>query len=265
MGIDFMILVIYLLLGLLAGTLGGLMGIGGGIIIVPALHYIFIGQGFPAEILMHLAVATSLATIVFTSIFASWIHHHKGAVRWRAVGMLAPGILLGGMVGATIANFLPSDTLRIGFGLFELMVAVQIASDVKPLPHRDLPATGALVSVGGGIGMLSTLLGIGGGTLTVPFLLWCNVSMREAVATSSACGLPIALAGTTSMIVTGWNHPALPEDCLGYVYWPAALVIVAATFIAAPFGARQVHRLPIKTLKRLFAIVLTVVGVRMLI
>jgi hypothetical protein len=265
MGIDILILIAYFLLGLFAGIIGGLMGLGGGIIIVPALHYIFIGQGFPSGILMHLAVATSLTTIVFTAMSATWTHHRRGAVLWPSVGLLVPGILLGGVAGAMVADHLPSDSLRIGFGLFELLVAIQIASGVKPSPHRNLPATGGMVSAGGGIGMFSTLLGIGGGTLTVPFLLWCNINMRNAVATSSACGFPIALAGATAMIVIGWDHTALPADTLGYVYWPAALVIVAATIIAAPFGAKMTHVLPINTLKRLFAIVLAIVGIRMLI
>jgi uncharacterized membrane protein YfcA len=264
MGMDSLVLIAYFLLGLFAGTIGGLMGLGGGIIIVPALHYIFIGQGFPSGIIMHLAVATSLATIVFTALAATWTHHRKDAVLWPTVGLLVPGIFMGGVAGAVIANYLPSNTLRIGFGVFELLVAIQIASDIKPSPHRNLPTAGGTVSTGGGIGMMSTLLGIGGGTMTVPFLLWCNVNMRNAVATSSACGLPIAFAGATSMIVTGWDNAALPADSLGYVYWPAALVIIAATVIAAPFGAKLAHLLPIITLKRLFAVLVAAVGIRML-
>jgi len=261
---DSLVLIAYFLLGLFAGTIGGLMGIGGGIIIVPALYYIFIGQGFPSGIIMHLAVATSLATIVFTALAATWTHHRKDAVLWPTVGFLAPGIFVGGVAGAVIANYLPSNALRIGFGVFELLVAIQIASNKRPSPHRNLPAAGGMVATGGGIGMMSTLLGIGGGTMTVPFLLWCNVNMRNAVATSSACGLPIAFAGATSMIVTGWDNTALLAGSLGYVYWPAALVIIAATVITAPIGARLAHQLPIKTLKRLFAVLLAIVGIRML-
>ena len=264
MGIDSLVLIAYFLLGLFAGTIGGLMGLGGGIIIVPALYYIFIGQGFPAGIIMHLAVATSLATIVFTALAATWTHHRKEAVLWPTVGLLVPGIFVGGVAGAVIANYLPSNTLRTGFGVFELLVAIQIAADKKPSPHRNLPVAGGMVATGGGIGMMSTLLGIGGGTMTVPFLLWCNVNMRNAVATSSACGLPIAFAGAASMIVTGWNNVALPAGSLGYVYWPAALVIIAATVFTAPFGARLAHQLPIKILKRMFAVLLAIVGIRML-
>ena len=151
------------------------------------------------------------------------------------------------------------------FGIFELLVAVQIWSGFKPEASRQLPRNQGMLLAGNGIGMFSTILGIGGGTLTVPFLLWCNVNIRNAVATSAACGLPIALAGCIAMTVTGWNQSGLPEFTLGYVFWPAALGIIITSILTAPIGAKLAHRLPVQTLKRIFALVLAAIGIRMLI
>jgi len=259
------ILLAYLLVGALAGIIGGLLGLGGGLVIVPALLYLFIRQGLPAEILMHLAVATSLATIVFTSISSTFTHHRHGAVLWSQVKLFVPGIILGGLLGAIIADHLASNSLRVAFGVFEILVAVQIGFDIKASAHRELPARGGMFLAGSGIGTLSTLLGIGGGTLTVPFLLWCNVNIRNAIATSSASGLPVALVGTIAMMITGWDSENLPAGTTGYVYWPAATVILIASVLFAPLGARLTHTLPVKSLKRIFAVVLAGVGIRMLV
>lgn len=256
---------LYALIGLLAGTMGGLLGIGGGLIIVPALLYAFHAQQLAAGILMHLAVATSLATIAFTSASSALAHHRRGAVQWKPVGMLVPGILVGSAVGAAITGFLPGDALRIIFGIFECTVAWHVGRGHVPAPQRELPALTVLVTAGGGIGAASTLLGIGGGTFIVPFLIWCNIDIRKAVATSSACGLPIALAGGGGMIVAGWDAPGLPEFATGYVYWPAALAIACTSVIAAPFGAWLAHALPVQALRRIFAVFLLIVGIRMLI
>lgn len=254
----------YLLLGVVAGMTGGLLGLGGGIVIVPALLFLFIYQGLPGDILMHMAVATSLATIVFTSLSATWAHHRHGAVSWHVVRLLGPGIIIGAIAGALIADQLRSDSLQTAFGLFEILVALQIGFGIKPSAQRSLPDTTGMVASGSVIGTISSLLGIGGGTLTVPFLLWCNVNIRKAVATSSACGLPIAVAGTATMIITGWNYPRLPEGTTGYVYWPVVVMISIASVCAAPLGARLTHTLPVDILKRVFAIVLAGIGLRML-
>lgn len=267
MNVDPLVLTIiaYILLGAVAGIIGGLLGLGGGIVIVPALLYLFIQQGFSAEIQMHLAVATSLATIIFTSIASAWSHHRHGAVYWKIVAFLVPGIIIGCILGAITANHLRSESLRLTFGLFELLVAIQIGFGIKPPGHRDLPGNTGMVFAGGGIGTLSTILGIGGGTLTVPFLLWCNVNIRNAVATSAACGFPIAVAGTLSFMVTGWNNTALPAGSTGFIYWPAALGILVASILTAPLGARLAHILPVTVLRRIFALVLAIVGIRMLV
>ncbi|MCG8379663.1 MAG: sulfite exporter TauE/SafE family protein [Proteobacteria bacterium] len=259
-----MIIIAYAVAGVFAGLIGGMLGLGGGIVIVPILHYLFTQQDFPTMTLMHVAVTTSLATIIITSISATYTHHRKKAVLWSVVFRFAPGILVGAGLGAILADSLSSDLLRITFGIFEILVAIQIAFELKPEAKMSLPGTKGLAGSGIGIGLCSTLLGIGGGTLTVPFLLWCNVHIRNAVAISSACGFPIALAGTTAMIIAGWNEIDLPKNSFGYLYWPAALIIVAVTVIFAPLGARLAHYLPVKTLKRLFAVILVIVGVRML-
>lgn len=261
---DLIVLLFYLALGLVGGILAGLLGIGGGIVIVPALYYLFVWQGFPDTHIMQLAVATSLATIIFTAIASARAHHQRGAVRWPVVMTLVPGIIAGAIIGGLIARWVSSDGLRVIFGFFEIAVALQIGFGARPAAHRNLPGGVGMNAVGGVIGSLSALLGIGGGTLTVPFLLWCNVTIHQAVATAAACGLPIAVAGTLTMIAAGWNQSDLPAYSLGYVYWPAALAVVLASFLAAPLGARLAHALPVQTLKRVFAVLLAIIGLRMI-
>jgi hypothetical protein len=264
MPIDLFVWSAYLMLGVIAGLVGGLLGLGGGILIVPTLLFLFIWQGMPADILMHLAVATSLFTIVFTSISSSYAHHKHQAVLWSQVFLLTPGIIIGAVFGAFLADYISSDILRRLFGIFEILVACQIGFSVKPSGQRSLPGRNGMLIAGGGIGTLSTILGIGGGTLTVPFLVWCHVDIRKAVATSSACGFPIALAGTLAMIYTGLDSTSLPENTIGYVYWPAAILILATSVLFAPVGAKLAHSMPVDLLKRVFAIVLACVGLRML-
>jgi uncharacterized membrane protein YfcA len=256
--------IIYLLLGAFAGLVAGLLGVGGGLIIVPVLVFIFTGQGVAEHLIVHLAVGTSLATIVFTSISSVRAHHQHGAVLWPAFWQLTPGIVIGAWLGALFADLLASDQLRRFFGVFELLVAIQMTFNVKPRPHRQLPGRAGMVGAGSVIGAISAIVGIGGGTMTVPFLVWCNVAMRKAVATSSACGLPIAVAGATGFIVTGWNAVDLPAYSSGYVYWPAFIGIVIASVLSAPLGARLAHRLPAAQLKRIFAVLLYILGLRML-
>ena len=264
MPVDLFVWSAYLMLGVIAGLVGGLLGLGGGILIVPTLLFLFIWQGMPADILMHMAVATSLFTIVFTSISSSYAHHKHQAVLWSQVFLLTPGIIIGAVFGAFLADYISSDILRRLFGIFEILVACQIGFSVKPSGQRSLPGRNGMLIAGGGIGTLSTILGIGGGTLTVPFLVWCHVDIRKAVATSSACGFPIALAGTLAMIYTGLDSTSLPENTIGYVYWPAAILILATSVLFAPVGAKLAHSMPVDLLKRVFAIVLACVGLRML-
>ena len=257
-------LLIYLLTGALAGTLAGLLGVGGGLVIVPALVFVFHAQGFSEALLVHMAVGTSLATIVLTSISSVRAHHRRGAVQWPVFWRLTPGIVVGSLLGAVIADWLPADVLRRVFAVFVLLVAAQMGLGAKPAPHRELPGTLASSAVGIVIGAVSAVVGIGGGSLTVPFLVWCNVAMRNAVAISAACGLPIAVAGSAGFLVTGLNEPGLPAWSTGYLYWPAGAGIAVASVLFAPLGARWAHQIPAQGLKRFFALFLAVVGLRML-
>ena len=256
---------IYALTGIFAGLIGGMLGLGGGIIIVPVLHYVFTQQGFASSVVMHQAVTTSLATIIITSLFATYTHHQKKAVSWSIVNRIAPGALLGACLGALVADSLSSNILRILFGLFEILVAIQIWFEIKPMSNISLPGAGGFTISGLGIGLFSTLLGIGGGTLTVPFLLWLNQHMRSAVAISSACSIPIALVATITFIFVSRDNSNIFTHSIGYLYWPAALIIVMMTIFFAPIGARLAHYLPIEILKHIFAVLLMFIGVKMLI
>lgn len=257
-------MILYLGLGAVAGLVAGLLGVGGGLIIVPVLAAMFIRQGIADPVVMHLAIGTSLASIIFTSMSSVWAHHLRQSVRWRDVGRLAPGIVIGAWLGAAIADTLPSAGLRKFFGLFELYVAIQMTFKIKPAPHRDLPGRAGMLGVGGLIGTISSVVGIGGGSFTVPFLSWCNVPMREAVGTSAACGIPIAVAGAAGFVVAGWGAADLPANSLGYVYLQALLGIVSASILFAPLGARLAHWLPADRLKQVFALLLYLLAAYML-
>ncbi len=258
-------LAIYLTIGLAAGVMAGLLGIGGGLIIVPALVWVFASQGVDAGQLVHLAVGTSLATIVPTSLSSIRAHHRRNAVRWELFALLTPGILLGAWAGAEAADRLSSVWLQRAFGCFALLVGLRMLIGAKAKGRYDLPARPGMTLGGLVIGCVSAVVGIGGGSLTVPFLTACRVHIRQAVATSSACGLPIALVGAMGFIWTGWLKQGLPAGTTGYVYWPAFAGIVMSSVMFAPVGARFAHRMPVTQLKRVFAFFLMIVGTKMLI
>lgn len=253
-------LLLYLVLGATAGVLAGLFGVGGGLIIVPVLVLSFTSQGMPAEILTHLAVGTSLATIVFTSINSLLEHHRKGAVRWPLFRWLTLGILLGAALGGMTAALIQGPLLQKIIGTFAIIIAAQLALDLKPKASRGVPGKPTLTVAGAVIGWASSIFGIGGGSLTVPFLVWRSVPIQQAVATSAACGLPIAIAGALSFMYTGWENPNLPQWSVGFVYLPALLGIALTSMFFARFGARLAHRLSPLLLKRLFALLLLSVG-----
>lgn len=255
---------LYLVLGAIAGILAGLFGVGGGIIIVPVLVFSFTAQGFAPEVLTHLAVGTSLATIVFTSINSIREHNRRGAVQWNLFVWLAPGILAGAAVGGVTAALIQGPILQKIIGVFAICVALQLALNLTPKNPRPLPKRPELVAAGGIIGWASAIFGIGGGSVTVPFLVWRSVSIQQAVATSAACGFPIAFAGAVVFMSTGWHESHLPEWSLGFVYLPAVLGIALTSMFFARFGARLAHRLPPLLLKRLFALLLTAVGISFL-
>jgi uncharacterized membrane protein YfcA len=264
LGIEPEVIGLYLVLGCFAGLMAGLLGIGGGLIIVPALAALFRMQGIQPDIIMHLAIGTSLATIVITSVSSVYAHHKHGAVIWPVFWRLAPGIVIGALIGAWSADALRSGTLQMVFGGFVLLVALQMLSGFRPSSERGIPGVTGLLLSGGMIGAVSAVVGIGGGSLTVPFLSYCNTMMRKAVATSAACGLPIAIAGAAGFVVTGWSHASLPVFAYGYVYAPAAVAIVMTSVLFAPVGAHLAHRLPTAALKKFFALFLLLVGLKLL-
>lgn len=255
---------LYLVVGAFAGTLAGLFGIGGGLIVVPTLVYSFTAQGVSPAVLTHMAVGTSLATIVATSLSSLRTHHQKRAVRWMLMVQMTPGLLLGAWLGGVVASGLQGRWLQLIIGTFALLMAIYMlwprASDQDTAVAERLPSRGSLFGAGGVIGAASAIFGIGGGTLTVPYLNHYGLRMQHAVATSAACGLPIALAGAISFAANGWGQPALPPQTLGYIHLPAWLGIAATSVFFARFGARWAHRLPALTLRRLFAGLLILVG-----
>ncbi|AGA89414.1 putative permease [Thioflavicoccus mobilis 8321] len=257
-------LAIYLATGAFAGILAGLLGVGGGVIIVPVLIFVFSHQGFAPEWVPHLAVGTSLATILGTGSASVRAHHRRGAVRWGLVRALAPGIVVGAWLGAAIAGVLPEQWLTRIFALFLLFVGVRMLHRRAASTRGQLPGGAGLLAAGAGIGTLSALVGIGGGTLTVPFLNRSGVELRAAVATSSACGVPLALAGAIGFAVVGWGRAGLPPASTGFVYWPAVAAMLLASVPAAPVGAHFAHTLPVDLVKRIFAVLVILVGLRLL-
>ncbi|MHB0774806.1 sulfite exporter TauE/SafE family protein [Halomonas sp. WWR20] len=263
-----MLFVLYLILGIFAGVLAGLFGVGGGLIIVPVLVYSFTAQGMAPEVLTHLAVGTSLATIVFTSLNAIQAHHKKRAVLWPLVGWMTLGILVGSALGAVTASYIAGPHLQTIIGIFAIVMALQLTFSWRPKGSQDdyrPPGKAWLGSGGAVIGWASSIFGIGGGSLTVPFLLWRNLPMQQAVGTSSACGLPIAIVGALSFMWVGWGEAELPDRSAGYVYLPALVGIALTSMFAARFGVRLAHRLPARVLKRLFALLLLCVGISFLV
>ncbi len=255
---------LYIVLGAFAGVLAGLLGIGGGLVIVPMLNIAFEWQNFPEVHIQHIALGTSLATIIFTSLSSMRAHHKRGAINYTAFWRLAPGIILGTYLGAVIAAQLPTGFLKAFFGFFLYYVATQMLLNIKPKPNRELPGLTGTTAAGTGIGIFSALVGIGGGTLTVPFLSWCNQTMHAAIATAAAVGLPIALSGTTGFVISGWSVQGIPGPHVGYVYIPAFLGIISMSVLTAPLGAKLAHSLPVDKLKKIFAILLFGVGTKML-
>ena len=257
-------LVYYLLIGAVAGILAGLLGVGGGLVIVPTLVFVFHAYSIAETSATHVAIGTSLATIVFTSLSSVWAHHRRDAVMWPVFLHLTPGLVTGAFIGATVADSLSTQSLSKVFGVFELLIAAYMIYDTKPAPHRELPGFAGLYGAGSIIGIVSSIIGIGGGTMTVPFLVWCNQNIRKAIATSAACGLPIAVAGAAGFIVAGLNETALPKGTSGYLYWPAFIGIVVCSVLTAPLGARLAHTIPMGALKKVFALLLIGLGIRML-
>ena len=260
------ILVVQLaVLGLVTGFLAGLLGIGGGMIMVPFISAILSGRGVEPGLAVKMAIATSMATIIFTSVSSVRAHHQKGAVRWDIVKRLAPGIVLGAMVASLgVFALLKGAALYFVFAAFVAFSGSQMFLDKKPAPTRQLPGTPGVLGAGGVIGLLSGLVGAGGGFVSVPLMTWCNVAIHNAVATSAALGFPIALANVVGYVIAGQRLEGLPPYAFGYLWLPALVVIASCSVLMAPLGAKAAHALPVKKLKRVFALVLFVLAGYML-
>ncbi|MBU3654124.1 MAG: sulfite exporter TauE/SafE family protein [Limnohabitans sp.] len=241
-------------LGLCTGFLAGLLGIGGGMVLVPFLTWMISQRGVSGDLAVKMAIATSMATILFTSVSSVRAHHKKGAVRWDLVKGLAPGIVLGSLLGSVgIFALVKGASLAIFFGCFVGFSATQMFLDKKPAPTRQMPGFTGQLGAGGLIGLLSGLVGAGGGFISVPFMTWCNVAIHNAVATSAALGFPIALANVAGYIVSGLSLDQLPPYSFGYLWLPALVVVACCSVLMAPVGASTAHKLPVKQLKRVFA------------
>ncbi len=255
-------LIIYLLIGAIAGFAAGLFGVGGGLIIVPILYIVFTQLNYDPNVLMHMAVGTSLATIIVTSISSVMAHHKRGAVLWAVFKNLAPSLVLGSFLGAGVADLLSGQHLQLAIGLFAIWVAYKMfrGAHIQVNPGRTLPSAPVQMLAGGGIGIASAIFGIGGGSLTVPYLNRHGVIMQKAVATSAACGLPIAIAGALGFIWFGRQANVEVPNAIGYVHIYAFIGISTMSFITAKLGARVAHMLSPAMLKKCFAGLLSVVG-----
>lgn len=263
MAMDPLLIAALLLLGACTGFVAGLLGIGGGMLMVPFMTMLLARTGVPAADVVKVAIATSLATVAFTSLSSVRAHHARGAVRWDLVRGLAPGILLGSLAGAQIAGAVPGRVLAAFFGLFIGYSALKMLGGRAAQVAGTAPGTGGMFAAGSGIGVLSALLGAGGGFITVPYLARRGVGIQAAVASSAACGFPIALAGTLGYAWAG-RHLPMPSGTVGYVYLPALAVISMASMLTAPFGARVAHALPQGSLRRVFAALLLALAAYML-
>lgn len=259
------ILLMYMAVGAVAGILAGLLGIGGGLVIVPMLFFCFSRQGISGQAIMHLALGTSMASIMFTAVSSFWSHHRRGAVKWIVVRRIVVGILTGTFLGTCVAAELSTPMLKGFFVIFLYYVSIQMLTGKKPKPGRQIPGRTGMFGAGNVIGLVSSLVGIGGGSLSVPFMLWCNIPLHQAIGTSAAIGFPIAVAGTIGYIYNGLSAAGLPAHTLGYVYLPALGGLITASVLTAPIGVRLAHSLPVAGLKRIFAFLLLVVATRMLV
>ncbi len=254
----------YLLLGAFTGFFAGLFGIGGGLVMVPVLSFLFEAQHLGGAHNLHLALGTSMAAILYTAASSARTHYAHGAVNMHVVRGMTPGLLLGTLLGALFAGNAPQFYLAVFFALFVYFSAAQMLLGLKPKATRKLPGRAALILAGSGIGAISSLVSIGGGVLSVPFMLWHNVPLKQAIGTSAALGFPIALGGTAGYVVTGLALHTLPAGTLGFVYLPALLMLMLGSTFTTPLGAKATHRLPLKPLRRGFAILLLILATRML-
>ena len=255
----------FLLLGGFVGVIAGLLGIGGGGIMVPVLTSLFIYQGVSNEMVVHLALGTSMASMVVTALSSLRSHHAKQGVLWSVVKAMLPGVLLGAFTAAFIASWLSTVFLAVFFAAFMLFVSIQMFSNKKPKSDKGLPSKARLFLVGGGIGSISSLVSIGGGSLMVPYFVWRNVDIKQAIGSSSAVGFFIAMAGTVGYLISGWQSTHEEAFVIGYIYWPAVLLISGVSFFTAPLGVKLAYRIPVANLKKIFGLLLFILSIKMLV
>jgi uncharacterized membrane protein YfcA len=254
----------YLAIGAFVGFVAGLIGAGGGMAIVPMLVFVFTAKAFPAEHIVHMALATSMATIPFTSAASVRAHHANDGVDWSIVRAMLPGLALGAMAGALIAGKIPGKPLAIFFTAFTLYSGVNMFFDVRPKSNRTLPGRFGLALVGTLVSALASFLAAGAAFMTVPFLSWCNVPIRRAIGTAAAVGFPLSVASSLGYIYAGWDAPGLPPHSFGYVYLPALALIVATSVFSAQAGARLSQRTPVKRLRQVFGVLMLMLAAAML-
>jgi uncharacterized protein len=261
--IDWSLVPVYLALGAFVGFLAGLLGVGGGFTIVPVLMEAFAREGFGSTHVLPLAIGTSSATIVFTALSSARAHHRSGAIAWDIVWPMAPGLVVGSLIGPQIASALPMRVLATIVGTITWLGALRMLMNRLPPPSASLPGKGGLFGVGAGIGLVAGMVGTAGAFLAVPFMVRSNVKVRTAVATSAAIGWPVAITSTVGFIVAGLRQSDLPPFAVGYVYLPAMVGIASASMLLAPLGARLAHAWPMSRLRRAFSLLLLVLGAYM--
>lgn len=258
-------ILLFLLLGSFVGFMAGLLGIGGGGIMVPILTSIFLLHSIAVDDVVHLALGTSMASMIITTFSSFRSHYSKGGIVWLAVKGMVYGIILGTFLATFLVSYLSSVYLAVFFALFMAFVSSQMFLNKKPKPSRELSGNVGLFVAGASIGAISALVSIGGGSLTVPYLTWQNIEIKKAIGTSAAIGLPISIAGTIGYLVNGWGNSSPDDYIFGYVYLPAVVLISVASFITAPYGAQLAHKLPVSSLKKIFAVLLIILSIKMLI
>lgn len=262
--IGFDSVVIFLLLGGVVGFFAGLLGVGGGGIMVPVLTSYFLYKNVPVESVVHLALGTSMASIIMTSASSLYAHQSHQGIVWNVVKTMAPAVLIGTFVATYLVTHISSQHLAIFFAIFMTYVSIQMFLNIQPKPSRTAPGKVSLLTAGGGIGAISAVVAIGGGSLTVSYLAWHNVPLKKAIGTSAAIGFPIAIAGTLGYLINGWNSAYQQDYLFGYIYLPAVILISLVSYFTAPLGARLAHKLPVLVLKKVFALFLLLLGAKML-
>jgi len=254
----------YLAIGAAVGFLAGLLGVGGGMVTVPMLVFVFTAKGFPAHHLMHLSLATAMATIPFTSASSVSAHHVRGGVDWRVVRGMLPGLAAGALLGALVAGAVPSRPLAIFFTAFVFYAASNMFFDVRTKATRQLPGNFGLGIAGAVVSFLASFLAAGAAFMTIPFMTWCNVPLKRAIGTAAALGFPLSLASSAGYVYAGWRVPGLPPGSFGFIYLPALGLIVAMSILTAPWGARVSHALPVRKLRMVFGLLLFALALHML-